>query len=53
VIEYNYRVFETEVRSIPALNQLLEALTKAGWEPINVDYVRYTVFAKKPTTLND
>jgi len=50
---YTYRVFESQFRNLEAVNQLLEILAKDGWEPINVDYVRYTVFAKKPTTLND
>jgi len=50
---YTYRVFEAPLRSLEAVNALLEALAKEGWEPIDVDYVRYTVFAKKPKTLND
>lgn len=50
---YTYKVFESEFKNLKSVNQLLEILAKDGWEPINVDYVRYTVFAKKPTTLND
>ena len=50
---YTYRVFEAPVRSLEAINVLLQLLEKEGWEPIDVDYVRYTVFAKKPKTLND
>ena len=53
MVDYSYKVFETQVRNLQALNKLLEALSNEGWEPINVDYVRYTVFAKKPKTLND
>ena len=50
---YTYRVFEALLRNLEAINVLLEELAREGWEPINVDYVRYTVFAKKPKTLND
>ena len=50
---YTYKVFESEFRNLESVNQLLEILAKDGWDPISVDYVRYTVFAKKPTTLND
>ena len=53
MVDYSYRVFESQYESVDALNQLLETLSKEGWEPINVDYVHYTVFAKKPQTLND
>jgi len=53
MVDYSYRVFESHSESLDALNQLLETLSKEGWEPINVDYTRYTVFAKKPKTLND
>ena len=50
---YTYRVFEAPLRNLESVNALLEALGEEGWEPINVDYVRYSVFAKKPKTLND
>ena len=53
---YTYRVFEAPLRNLESVNALLEALealSNEGWEPINVDYVHYTVFAKKPKTLND
>ena len=52
---YEYRVFETanSTRTLHYINELLQRLTSEGWEPINVDYVRYTVFARKPKILND
>ena len=52
---YEYKVFETSSipSSIAALNELLEYLQKGGWEPMSVDYTRYTVFARKPKILND
>ena len=53
MVDYSYRVFESRSESLEALNKLLETLSKDGWKPINVDYANYTVFAKKPKTLND
>jgi len=52
---YEYKVFETSLstRNLPAINELLKRLVDEGWEPMNVDYVRYTVFARKPKMLND
>tara|TARA_R110000824_G_C15094620_1_gene665676 strand:- start:24 stop:185 length:162 start_codon:yes stop_codon:yes gene_type:complete len=52
---YEYKVFEAlKVTSgVQAINKLLEELAKSGWEPVDVDYDKYVVFARKLKILND
>tara|TARA_R110002110_G_scaffold360206_1_gene570000 strand:- start:24 stop:185 length:162 start_codon:yes stop_codon:yes gene_type:complete len=52
---YEYKVFEApkDTSGVQAINKLLEAIAKLGWEPTSVDYTRYTVFARKLKILND
>lgn len=53
MVDYSYKVFESHIKSLQALNELLETISTEGWEPVNVDFVSYKVFARKPTILND
>jgi len=56
---YEYKVFEalkvTSVRTVgvQAINKLLGELAELGWEPVDIDYDKYVVFARKLKILND
>lgn len=50
---YEYRVFSTDKISDQGLNELLEEISRAGWEPIQIDWDKMQVFARQPLILND
>ena len=50
---YEYKVFSPETRSQTGLNELLETISRTGWEPIQIDWDKMQVFARQLLTLND
>ena len=52
---YEYKVFKASSvqDGVQAINKLLGEIAELGWEPIDVDYNEYVVFARKLKILND
>ena len=52
---YEYKVFEApkDTSGVQAINKLLGEIAELGWEPVDVDYDKYIVFARKLKILND
>ena len=50
---YEYKVFSTDKMSDQGLNELLEEISRSGWEPIQIDWDKMQVFAKKALMLKD
>jgi hypothetical protein len=50
---YEYKIFEAESYSLPAMNALLEVLSQNGWEPVTIDSDKMQILAKRPKILND
>jgi hypothetical protein len=50
---YEYKVFSTDVISDQGLNALLQEISHNGWEPIQIEWDKMQVFARKPLMLTD
>ena len=48
---YEYKIFEAKTYSPKALNELLEAISQDGWEPIQL--VARQILARRLKVLND